>query len=305
MSPLVLFLVAESIALVIALYFIVFRAPPAGPVRTAPSPMTQASPRSAEDDSARQAKELVEARAQLSELREQLKRIKKDRYDSKQAEKGGHDLHRERETVERAASQQLEVTRAELAAALAEVAHLKEALELQRGRSPAPAAPKPVAAPAPAETPASAPIRVREQLNPAELAKIERAEHLAAKDRAKAAELERELKRVRGKGEMHARLYTVVKGELDLTRDKFKALEKRLNRTLLERDLVVRAIRQLERESGKTAERTELTAEEVAGSDARTDAEHQAEAAALQRVADAAAAPPPEEAAEPPPKASA
>jgi hypothetical protein len=79
--------------------------------------------------------------------------------------------------------------------------------------------------------------------------------------------------------ETQHRIYVVTKGELDLLKDKFKALEKRLNRTLLERDLLRRAMADLEKKTGMRAERTELTAEEIAASDRKVEEKAVAEAA--------------------------
>jgi hypothetical protein len=91
------------------------------------------------------------------------------------------------------------------------------------------------------------------------------------------------VRRLKGRTETQARVYTVIKGELDLLKDKFKALEKRLNRTLLERDLLRRAIRDLEKKSGLLADRTELTADEVAASDRTVEERAAAEAAEIAR----------------------
>jgi len=91
------------------------------------------------------------------------------------------------------------------------------------------------------------------------------------------------VRRLKGRTETQARVYTVIKGELDLLKDKFKALEKRLNRTLLERDLLRRAIRDLEKKSGLAADRTELTADEVAASDRSVEERAAAEAAEIAR----------------------
>ncbi len=93
-------------------------------------------------------------------------------------------------------------------------------------------------------------------------------------------ELEREVKRFRGRTETQHRIYVVTKGELDLIKDKFKALEKRLNRTLLERDLMRRAIADLQKKTGMAAERIELTPEEIAASDQKVEEKAMAEAAA-------------------------
>jgi hypothetical protein len=124
--------------------------------------------------------------------------------------------------------------------------------------------------PQPAVVAAPATRRFRE-LSDADRERIQRLEQQAAKDRGRALELEHETKRLRGRIETQHRIYVVTKGELDLVKDKFKALEKRLNRTLLERDLLRRAIKDLERKSGILAERTELTPEEIADSDRKVE----------------------------------
>src|SRR6201999_4388311 len=94
------------------------------------------------------------------------------------------------------------------------------------------------------------PERRYRELSDTDREKMERLEQRALKEGNRALELEKEVKRLKGRGETQARVYTVTKGELDLAKDKFKALEKRLNRTLLERDLLRRAIRDLEKKSG-------------------------------------------------------
>jgi hypothetical protein len=119
---------------------------------------------------------------------------------------------------------------------------------------------------------------------------MQRLEQQATRERTRAGELERELKRFRARTETQHRVYVVTKGELDLVKDKFKALEKRLNRTLLERDLVGRALRDLERRSGIAAERTELTAEEIAASDRTVEEKAAVASAEAERVNAAAKA---------------
>jgi chromosome segregation ATPase len=126
------------------------------------------------------------------------------------------------------------------------------------------------------------------ELNDADREKMERLEQTANKERTRAVELEKELRRVKGRTETQQRVYAATKGDLDLMKDKYKALEKRLNRTLLERDLIRRAIKDLEKKTGMLADRTELTPEEMAASDQRTEetsrvrAESEAQAAAQQ-----------------------
>ena len=249
----------------------------------------------------RKRRELEEQRSQVNELKAQLKDAKRKLFEAKDADKSDKDLLRARAEVERNASHQLEVVRIELAGALAEIDRLK-ALSSEGGRArraPAPAAPTPAAAPvmstpaeapvaapvaaetaeAPVAAPAPAPRRFRE-LSDADRERMERLEHTANKERSRAAELDANLKKTRSRADTQARLYTATKGELDLVKDKFKALEKRLNRTLLERDLVRRAIKDLEKRTGILAERTELTPDEIAASDRKSDEAASAAAAA-------------------------
>jgi len=246
----------------------------APPLRTGPDPELE-----------RRRREVEELKATVADLRGELKQTRKKLHDHREAEKGGADLVKARAEVERTASQQLEVVRGELASALADVNRLKSEAEAFRTRRPtspsqpvAPA-PAPVAA---APAPAPEPRRFRE-LSDTDREKMDRLEHLANRERSRSQELSAEVRRLKGRTETQARVYTVIKGELDLLKDKFKALEKRLNRTLLERDLLRRAIRDLEKKSGLAADRTELTADEVAASDRTVEERAAAEAAEIAR----------------------
>ncbi|MCP3140790.1 coiled-coil domain-containing protein [Pyxidicoccus xibeiensis] len=271
----------------------------------------------AEAELQRKQKELDEQRAQLKDVKDELKQTKRKLFEQKESEKGPQDLAKARAEVERAASLQLEQTREELSNVLTENQRLRSELE-SRGRRPQPApvtAPVTVvaAAPAPAQQ-ISAPAKEGEhvvattvavtpvadaaqqdrgqrryrELNDADREKMERLEQLANKERSRAVELEKELRRVKGRTETQQRVYAATKNDLDLMRDKYKALEKRLNRTLLERDLLRRAIKDLEKKTGMLADRTELTPEEMAASDQRTEetsrvrAETEAQSAAQQ-----------------------
>jgi hypothetical protein len=284
----------------------------------------------AEAELQRKQKELDEQRTQLQDVKDQLKQAKRKLFEQKETDKGPQDLAKARAEVERAASLQLEQTREELAHAITENQRLKSEME-SRGRRPQPApAPAPVAAPvaapqisAPAKegesvvaaavtvTPAADAAqqdrgarRFRE-LNDADREKMERLEQQANKERSRAVELEKELRRVKGRNETQQRVYAAAKNDLDLMRDKYKALEKRLNRTLLERDLIRRAIKDLEKKTGMLAERTELTPEEMAASDQRTEetarvrAETEAQATAQQAPAPAPSEAPAAESAAP------
>lgn len=284
----------------------------------------------AEAELQRKQKELDEQRTQLQDVKDQLKQAKRKLFEQKESDKGPQDLAKARAEVERAASLQLEQTREELAHAITENQRLKAEME-SRGRRPQPApAPAPVAAPVAAPQ-ISAPAKEGEsvvatavtvapatdaaqqdrgarrfrELNDADREKMERLEQQANKERSRSVELEKELRRVKGRNETQQRVYAAAKNDLDLMRDKYKALEKRLNRTLLERDLIRRAIKDLEKKTGMLAERTELTPEEMAASDQRTEetarvrAETEAQAAAQQAPAPAPSEAPAAESAAP------
>ena len=268
----------------------------------------------AESEVQRKQKELDEQRAQLQELKDQLKQTKRKLFDQKEGDKGSQDLVKARAEVERNASIQLAQTREELSHALTENAKLRAEADQRGGnrrREPAPAAPVQTATPvattaAPAVTeliasPASEPVvsaavsvppaapaepvRRYRELNDADREKMDRLETAANKDRARAVELEKELRRIKGRTDTQARILAVTKSEADLGKDKYKALEKRLNRTLLERDLLRRAIKDLEKKTGILADRTELTPDEVAASDQRSDDAARARAEAEARAA--------------------
>ncbi|MBI3181166.1 MAG: cell envelope biogenesis protein TolA [Myxococcales bacterium] len=276
-------LIIVSVLLVASLAWQLFGTRAAGPApaRTDALERERQDRLHAEGELEKRRKELDEHRAALAEAKEQLKQAKRKLYEQKEATKSDLDLAKAREATERSASTQLESARAELATALAELQKLKAEAE-SRGRRPAS-----VAAMAPIQVPPSAPAvqKVVRELNEAEKEKMQRLEHQSQKDRARSGELDREVKRLRGRLETEKRVYTVTKGELDLVKDKFKALEKRLNRTLLERDLSQRAIADLQKKTGHTAERTELSAEELAASDRAVEERQLAEAkAAEERV---------------------
>jgi len=279
-------LVLVSIALVISLALLIFgrSAPTARAPAAAAAPGAAPVARSGPDpELERRRREVDELKTTVAELRGELKQTRKKLHDQRTSDKDGADLVKARAEVERSASQQLEVVRSELAGALVEVGRLKSEAEAFRTRRPAPAPAPAPAPPAPAAAPpAPEPRRFRE-LSDTDREKMERLEHLANRERSRAHELSGEVRRLKGRTETQGRVYTVIKGELDLLKDKFKALEKRLNRTLLERDLLRRAIRDLEKKSGLAADRTELTADEVAASDRSVEERAAAEAAEIAR----------------------
>ena len=281
-------LVLVSSALVVCLYIILMGKKDAPvPVRSfegerpsSPSAKLEA-PRSSDAELEKKRKELDEVKKSFGELKDELKAAKKKLFDQREDGKAGEDLVRARTEVERQASIQLETTRAELATALADLQKMKgdEGKGDKRRSAPAPvAAPAaPVAAPVPAAPPVQKVIR---ELSDSDRERITRAEGEAATARQRIADLEKAMKNSKGRGDAATHQLKVARQETTLAKDKFRAVERRVNRLMLERDLMVRAIKDLETKSGITAERVELTADEVAASDLRVNEKQVAEAKA-------------------------
>lgn len=225
----------------------------------------------------KKAKELSELKKAHSDAKDELKTAKKKLFDLSEGSKAGDDLTKARAEVERSASIQLDATRAELATALSEIQRLKADAD-NKGKKRAP-----VAEAAPVEKKEEAPkpqevvTRVIRELNDVEKERITKLEAQSSADRKKANELDRELKSLKAKHDRHQRDSKAVFKDAELSRDKFRAVEMRLNRTIVENDLLKRAIRDVEKKAGLDATRVELTAEEAAQSDASVKAKHAAE----------------------------
>ena len=205
-----------------------------------------------------------------------MKSAKKKLFDLKETDKVGDDLSRARHEVERQASIQLENTRSELSAALMEIQRLKAEGESRNRKAPAPqidVAEKP----APKEKAPEVVQRVIRELSDVEKERIARLEQQSSNDRKKANELEREVRSAKAKLDRQQREAKTVYQDANLARDKFRAVEIRLNRTLLESDLLKRAIAALEKKTGQSAERVTLTNDEIADSDRRIHEKHVAE----------------------------
>lgn len=305
-------LVIETIALIGLIAYVMFGSKkPATTSSSASAPSSSAAVargddgdfksqlRKAENDLDKKRKEMEELKVQLNETKADLKEARRKLHDDKETSKIDRDLVKARAEVEREASIQLEATRAELANALADLQRLKADADPKKQK----AAPAPAAAPAPeaaaekAEKPAPAPVqRVIRELSEADKEKIARAEATAAKDRQRAQDLEKDLRGARNRSETLSRQVRTHEKEIGLVQDKFRALEKRANRLMLQNDLLLRALKDLEKRSGIEAGRLELTQDEITRSDdavdAKQKAEAQAEAEAQARLeaADAAAA---------------
>jgi chromosome segregation ATPase len=239
-------------------------------------------------------KELDELRKSHADLKDELKGAKKKLHDAKTEGKTGDDLMKARAEVERQASIQLDNTRAELATALSEVARLRADADLKgKKRIERPAAPTEMPEEK-AEKPQEVVTRVIRELSDVEKERIARLEAQSSTDRKKAIELDRDLKSLKAKLERHHRESKHVFSEGTLARDKFRAVETRLNRTLLENDLLRRAVADLEKKTGLHAEHAQPTAEEFAESDRKMTRlyadEDKANAVALEKLMAAPAA---------------
>lgn len=232
--------------------------------------------RKLESDLEKKKKELEELRKAHNEVKDELKTVKKKFHEHREAHKAGDDLQKARAEVERTASIQLESTRAELATALADVQRLKGEIENKGKKRAAPEAPA-AEKTEPKEKPQEVVQRVIRELSDVEKERIARLEAQSSNDRKKANELERELRALKGKMDRFQRESKRVYGEANLARDKFRAVEMRLNRTLMENDLLKRAIADIEKRTGLHAEHTSLTPAEIAESDRVMKEKHAAE----------------------------
>lgn len=254
----------------------------------------------------REKKEADELRRELASARDEAKASKRKLFEISQGERAHDAQLKERAEAEAHATMQLAATREELAHVTAEVSRLQAALEA-RGKVRS-SAPSPIAT---ATTPAQ-PVttKVVRELSGADREKIERLTVQAASDQRRVSSLEREARNLRTKMEAMMREGRRGHAETTLARDKFRAVEARLNRSLLENDLLRRAIADLEKRTGMSAERTSFTAEETAHFDAKMKEKHASEdlAEAQARARLEAAVPEgdtPDAAAEVPPAASA
>lgn len=281
-------LVLIGVALAISLAFnlgLVGGQKPAAQSSSSNAPAAARESRSSGDDTRKlegeldkKKKEIEELKKAQNDLKEELKTAKKKLFDVKESHKDGDDLAKARTEVERQASIQLDATRAELATALADIQRLKSDAENKGKKRPVEAAPveKKEEAPKPQEVV----TRVIRELSDVEKERIAKLETQSANDRKKANELDRELKSFKAKLDRHQRDSKRVYQDAELARDKFRAIETRLNRTIMENDLLKRAIKDVEKKAGIDAGRLELNAEELAQSDATMKAKHAAEDAA-------------------------
>ncbi|MCL2625331.1 MAG: hypothetical protein FWD46_00745 [Cystobacterineae bacterium] len=266
-------LIIVSSALVLCLYLLIFRRSPqpttAKPLPK-PSPAHVENPR-AENPGALELEALNSKTAELQKTKGEFQKTKDELRQSKQklfeAREKNKQLEAELKTqkqLERQAIAETESARLHSADLLAALNKLKLELETQKTSSlpPPPSSPSPPVQ-APPIKPAK-PAKVLRELSPAEKEKLENAERLVAAEHSRTQELEKELKSLKIRFELGQRQLKNVRSSGKLQKDKFRALEKRLNRTLLERDLILRAMRDLENRCGLQASVAELPPEDLA-----------------------------------------
>jgi len=283
-------LVLVSVALCVCLYLLMMRSkaePVSARASDASAPTStssqgdrnQGGAAKAEAELEKKRRELDEVKKQFAELKDELKATKKKVFEQKEAGKADGDLVKARADVERQASIQLDATRMELSNALEQLQKLKSEKDDGK-RKPAPVAAMVAAAAPVPEAPVPAPLpvqRVIRELSESDKEKITRAEAGSTKDRQRIAELEKAMKNSKGRADAATHQLKVARQEGTLAKDKFRAIERRVNRLMLERDLMARAIKDLEAKSGIRAERVELTPDEAAASDLKVNEKQAAE----------------------------
>jgi colicin import membrane protein len=131
-----------------------------------------------------------------------------------------------------------------------------EFLRMAADRKPEPP-PARTPAPAPAPLPApelTAPAGVDPARLDAERERADRAEVKLAEARKRVAELERDMKGVRGRLETEKRVYMVQKGELELANDRHAELRRRYDALRKDHDELLDAVRQAAQEERRLAE---------------------------------------------------
>lgn len=218
---------------------------------------------------------LEEKRKSVGELKEKLKDVKRRRHDEREADKLKKDIQAARAEIEREMERKLAATREEAAVSKDAVRKLTAEIEALKSRRPAPVEQK---AEAKVDEKAERPEPQRRELSPEEKARLEKAEQGLAKATKRIEELEVEVKKARGRSETDRRVFVVQKGELELAKDKFRALEGRHNALVLERDELLKALALLDKEMKALRPVAEADAPAAEQKPAEAQAEKPAEA---------------------------
>ncbi len=205
--------------------------------------------------------ELKERREEASNLRAELAATKKKAFEQAEAAKKAGGAVALRAEIDKLTTRLAEA-RAEAAhqadrAKALEASADKQAKEMERLRAAAERKPEPmpvpVAVPAPVAAPA-APSVDAEKLG-AERDRADRAEAKLVEVRKRVAELEKDLKAVRGRLETEKRVYMVQKGELELAGDRYAELRRRHDALRKDHDELLDAVRQAAMEDRRLADK--------------------------------------------------
>ncbi len=205
--------------------------------------------------------EAKERRDEANALRAELNAAKKKAFEQAEAAKRAGGAAGLRAEIDKLGTR-LSEARAEAShqgerARSLELAMEKQGKEMERLRAAAERKPEPVAAPAPAPvaaSPAAAPAGVDPARLEAERERADRAEAKVVEARKRVAELEKDVKAVRGRLETEKRVYMVQKGELELANDRHAELRRRYDSLRRDHDELLDAVRQAAQEERRLAE---------------------------------------------------
>ncbi len=173
---------------------------------------------------------LEKKRKEAEELKAQLKESKKRRHEEREAARHKKDLREAREQIAREMEKEIERAREDAEISKAQLRKLTLELEdLKKHRLE-----QQVAENTPKKDEAH-----RKEFRPAkpeEIVRAEKAERALSQARKRIQELEADIKKARGRLETDRRVFLVQKGEIDLSKDKYRSLEARHNSLILERD---------------------------------------------------------------------
>jgi len=200
--------------------------------------------------------EAKERRDEANALRAELAATKKRAFEQAEAAKKSGGATALRSEIDKLTSRLAEA-RGEAAhhlerAKTIEAALEKQTKEVERLRA-AERKPEP-AAPPPAPPPVAAPAGVDPASLAAEKERADRAEAKLAEARRRVAEVEKDLKAVRGRLETEKRVYMVQKGELELASDRNAELRRRYDALRKDHEELLDAVRQAAQEDRRLAD---------------------------------------------------
>ena len=223
----------------------------------------------------RKSSEALDAkRRESDELKERLKDVKKRRHEEKESARLKRDIDVARQEIEREMEKKLAVAREEAELSKSQVKKLSNEIDALKSRRSAPVAESHVEAPKHEPRPPPEPRAA----TPEEVKRAEEAEKAAAQARRKVDEAREEGKKVRARAETDRRVFLVQKGEVDVAKDKFRALEAKYNGAVLERDELKKGLWLLEKELKSLRPTPEAGNKPEAAKAARAEAPRPAEA---------------------------